>query len=213
MTEEIKVTIAQWEKYQLRKDIKSPWWCAIDNELWRADEFSTFSPEEKVVWYALLQIASKARRSDLTFKTLWVARCSGVQPKSVKNCVLKAKNLGWLYETRTEPVRNPSPTLHDMTRYKTLVQKPKTPLAPLAELESVYLKYPRKAGKKAGMRLLSKIPPEKIPLVEKAISNYRAEIDKMKTEEKFIKHFSSFMNCWEDYLNKEVKASVGIICG
>lgn len=67
-------------------------------------------------------------------------------------------------------------------------------------LESLYEEYPRKEGKRDGLKKLQKIvtSQEKYDSVLLAIKNYRAI--NISTETKFLKHFSSFVSNWEEYL-------------
>ena len=74
--------------------------------------------------------------------------------------------------------------------------------------EALYLKYPRKDGKEKGLATCkNKITTkDKYDALSKSIDNYCVLIKKDGTERKYIKHFSTFMNCWEDYLEmKETK--------
>jgi len=73
------------------------------------------------------------------------------------------------------------------------------------DLEKIYLSYPLKRGKSKGMKkALSVInSPDKLLNLEKAINNYAAECHKRNTESQYIKHFSTFMNEWEDWINLE----------
>jgi hypothetical protein len=67
--------------------------------------------------------------------------------------------------------------------------------------EALYQKYPRKVGKTKGMAICHKSikSQEDFTLLDRAIDAYRNEIAREKTEPKFVKHFSTFMNCWRDY--------------
>lgn len=74
------------------------------------------------------------------------------------------------------------------------------------DLESVYQKYPRKLGKAIGMKSISKQikTQEDFDAFAKAVENYaKACVD---LEEKYIKHFSTFVgsvksgNPWREYI-------------
>lgn len=73
------------------------------------------------------------------------------------------------------------------------------------DLEHIYAMYPRKEGKKSGIDRLKKIikTQEKYDQVLLAVKNY-AQISKGK-EKQYIKHFSSFVSNWEDYLKIEIE--------
>lgn len=71
------------------------------------------------------------------------------------------------------------------------------------DFDSIYAEYPRKIGKKTGYeRLRKKITTiEKFNLFCDAVRNYV----KMTAgqEEKYILHFSSFVNRWEDFIPED----------
>lgn len=128
--QEIEIKIAKWEKYQLRKDIKRPWWFAISNELWCSAEFSLFTAEEKLVWYALLAIASKQQSAQVKFDLTWLAQNSSIEKDSVLSAIEKAKDNKWLTVIRTESVQNPyairtshNITKQDITKQNKLITK------------------------------------------------------------------------------------------
>ena len=63
--------------------------------------------------------------------------------------------------------------------------------------------YPRKVGRTKGLAILGKkIKTEKqLRDFEQAVKNYAEDVRVMGTEPEFIKHFSTFANCWEDYVD------------
>lgn len=70
-----------------------------------------------------------------------------------------------------------------------------------ADLEAVYGLYPRKEGRKRGMALLRRAATSRARLgeVAQAVRNYAASV--AGKERDFIKHFDTFMGCWEDYVD------------
>ena len=78
-------------------------------------------------------------------------------------------------------------------------------------LDQIYKLYPRKRGKTAGMKTLKKlilmkdggVNREAADAVMLAIQNYKKDCEFKNGD--YIKHFSTFMNCWEDYLEDEFK--------
>ena len=120
----IEVKILKWDKYQLRKDIKNPWWFATHNDLWRSPEFSLFNCEEKVVWYALLAVASKEQKPQVKFELGYFAQNAGVDKDSVLTAIEKSKENKWLDVIRTESVQNlyEIRTLHNRTRQNKTLQ-------------------------------------------------------------------------------------------
>lgn len=69
--------------------------------------------------------------------------------------------------------------------------------------ESIYQLYPLKKGKQRGLQLCRKKirSVEDFKRLEQAVKNYARQVSGKDPE--FIKHFSTFMNCWEDYAGNE----------
>lgn len=71
------------------------------------------------------------------------------------------------------------------------------------DLEAAYQAYPRKLGKSEGMkRLTREIKTESdFQSLKLAIHNYKTHCETENLEAKFIKHFSSFVSAWRDWLD------------
>lgn len=74
------------------------------------------------------------------------------------------------------------------------------------DFESLYKLYPRKRGKTLGLEKCKRtIKTEKDYLdLKLAITNYARMVREEQTEPQYMKHFSSFMSCWRDYLDEEI---------
>lgn len=72
-------------------------------------------------------------------------------------------------------------------------------------LETIYTLYPRREGKKQGMqRLLKEIKTEEqLKQFHDAVVNYAELCRQEQRERQYIKHWSTFANCWEDYVDAE----------
>jgi hypothetical protein len=75
------------------------------------------------------------------------------------------------------------------------------------DFDRIYELYPRRIGKKTGIERLKKTITtiEKYELLESAVRHYASEMQ--NTEEKFIKHFSSWVSCWHDWIPEGVTTS------
>lgn len=78
------------------------------------------------------------------------------------------------------------------------------------DFDSLYQKYPRKLGKTAGLikaraQIKSQAEYDDLSL---AIEKYSEYITREKTEPQFIKHFSTFMTSWRDWLDTGVGAAL-----
>jgi len=69
------------------------------------------------------------------------------------------------------------------------------------DLEVLYKIYPKKEGKTKGLQKCKSIIKNESDYnsILNAIENYSKKCNDEETEKKFIKQFSTFMNCWEDY--------------
>jgi len=88
------------------------------------------------------------------------------------------------------------------------------------EFERIYSLYPRKMGKKRGKERFKRQikTPDDYKNFEKAVHNYI--ICTKNTEKQYMKHFSTFMLDWEDFIEVEEidvvldKAAIReVICG
>lgn len=75
------------------------------------------------------------------------------------------------------------------------------------EILEAYKNYPLKKGKTIGVKKLVRQiqSPEQLSELQIAIRNYAAECK--GKEPQYIKHFSTFANCWQDYVTVEKKKS------
>lgn len=78
------------------------------------------------------------------------------------------------------------------------------------DLERIYQAYPRKDGKAAGMRKAKTQirSQDRLCQLERAVENYTRKVELEATSPQYVKHFSTFMNCWEDYLDPSVAQPV-----
>ncbi len=70
----------------------------------------------------------------------------------------------------------------------------------------VYDAYPRKIGRTRGLARLAKVPARDLPLLERAVANYAQHCKAHGTEQKFIKHFSSWVTEWRDWIDPPDRA-------
>ena len=86
---------------------------------------------------------------------------------------------------------------------------PKTANVIKLNFESIYAMYPKKVGKTRGIKTCrSEIKTQaEFDQLSQAVSKYAELCVRDKTDPKFIKQFSTFMNCWRDYLDPEIGTS------
>lgn len=78
------------------------------------------------------------------------------------------------------------------------------------DFEYIYRLYPRKLGKKRGIQLcIERIKDQHdYDRLKSAVVRYSRSV--FGHDEKFIKHFSTFMNSWEDWAQPEPEAVVEV---
>ncbi len=93
-------------------------------------------------------------------------------------------------------------------------KKTKRAKVPQETLEAVYGLYPRKEGKKAGLKALERIlsqnrdPLSELRDIALAIKNYNAIIAREGRDLTKVKHFSTFINNWTDYKLENLEAQL-----
>jgi uncharacterized protein YdaU (DUF1376 family) len=81
------------------------------------------------------------------------------------------------------------------------------------DFDAVWAAYPRKLGRKKGLaRCKSQVTTRsKYDALVKAVGNYRAFVDGKPAE--YVKHFDTFMNCWEDWIDPPPPSTDGTSSG
>jgi hypothetical protein len=71
------------------------------------------------------------------------------------------------------------------------------------DFDLVYENYPRKMGKKKGIEKLRRSvkTQEEHTLLLTAVENYKNYVQAQRIEPQFMKHFDTFTNCWQDFIN------------
>jgi uncharacterized protein YdaU (DUF1376 family) len=114
----------------------------------------------------------------------------------------RINNEGWLNQTRTkgEPNTNISSSSSSSSSSSDSIEIGNNTLL---HFDKWWLKYPRKLGKKDALKVYEQILKTASPEdVEKALDNYIEDIRAKGTEEKYIKHPTTFLReeRWKDYL-------------
>lgn len=196
--------VVNWGKYNQRKDVTNPSWFRLNNNIFDGETFFNLTNEERLLFIYVLCQRSKSNK-DLFFINLNVAAALfGVKPINIESIINKLEENKMVTITRNgdvtpalreRDVRVLYTTEQNRTIHNTIAQ---------TEFERVYSLFPRKEGKKRGLEIMKRLvkgDPNKLPLIEKAIVNYAAQCKDNRTEERFIKHFSTFINVWEDFLD------------
>lgn len=221
MAREYIIKISNWKKYQNREVKTRSIWLRLQNDFIESPNFSTFSSDERIVWLHILCCASRlntdALQVPLQCNHQVLYRSTGIDEKTFHRAIEKLKKLR-IVEIRTTRGRyaddasvNADDTLHNETETRRdgdeTVRDKTSASAPKFDFEILYQKYPLKLGKSKGIeRCEREIKTEEdYRNLSVAIDRYRSHIKAQGIEEKFIKHFSTFMSTWRDWLSVQLK--------
>ncbi len=189
-----------WEKFNPRKDYKKPWWFALSNRLLEDPDFFDFTAEELKAWLYILSRASQENSSEIIIRTSHADRVCKIKPKAMSRSIDKLVRLGVIstsVQIRSDSVRDLYSTEQNNT------EQNKTNNIAHFDFESLYQKYPKKIGKAKGVaKCRAEITTqEDFDLLATAIERYRSHCKAKGIEEQFIKHFSTFMGSWREWLD------------
>lgn len=78
------------------------------------------------------------------------------------------------------------------------------------DLELIYKSYPLKKGKHKGFEKAKReiVSAKELDDLRFAVNAYKADVERNKTKPEYIKHFSTFMSEWRDWLDPETGSSI-----
>jgi hypothetical protein len=179
-------------------------WDELDDSEFRAMIF---------LWSFISQKAHKTGQTELVFKTL--TRMSGIKEAVLNRTVQKLAELNVIsVRTVQAPCNHGEETAlrndTNVTNETNIYSSP--PASVSLNFEALYKKYPRKEGKSKGLAVCKK----RIKTIQQyddltsAIDRYAEHVRTQGTETCYVKHFSTFMNAWEDWLDPETGTGTGV---
>lgn len=206
----LQITFNNWEKFQPRKDIKSPTWVAVKNDFTINQDFFRFTNDEKLCFIYLLCEASKTNKNGMVIINFdYHSELFKISVDVIKQTIEKLEQNGICTQsvrTRTQSVR----TRYVKDRQTDRQTDTHAAIAADLDFEMLYRAYPRKIGKAKAFGVLKKTIKTKddYDALALAITNYCALVKKENVEPRFIKHFSSFVGSlnnqvWRDYISIE----------
>jgi hypothetical protein len=210
----IKFKKEYWNKFIRRQGgIKHAQWFAFDNSFFFDPSFYDFTPDELLTAIYLMCEASRSNKNGELFisKEHHKIHCrvqSREQSRVLSRTVSKLQQrqvieqprdrgaFARIEENRIE--ENRIDILPDSTNPEIKF-----------DFEILYKKYPRKEGKTRGIAICKTQvkTQEDYDLLSKAIDVYISHCIVNKTEPRFVKHFSSFMTTWRDWLSLDIGPS------
>lgn len=218
----IDITVINWEKYNKQSErYRHPSWFLIKNDVIASQSLLGLSTEQKWLWIIILSECSRKNSGNIRLRIKWLINTSSLSVDSVKEAIeILTENGAIIINAITDCQLTDSKLSIDNTTYKQtnkhnaqkLIAAPKGTPSPNGELDKfdfdrIYQQYPRKLGKKQGMLVCRRqiTTQAKYDALQTALNNYKAEIERLGTKPEYIKHFSTFMNNWEDYLVRAVE--------
>lgn len=217
-----KIRIIDWDKYQAPwKEGRAREYFSIHTKLFLDPEFFKLTSLAQIMWIRLLSTAAMLGTS--TFDAdLRLLRCTPHATLMLLRCSIFALNdIGYL-EILDTPINkrkeNKTSGGDESVQIDQNNSIPKDSAQPPSkkgsnphsadfdaaqEFEAIYKRYPRKLGKARGIkRCRSVIRSEKtLADLKKAVDNFATHHENAQTEERFIPHFSTWMNeTWRDWV-------------
>lgn len=210
-----QITITNWSKHNPRKDVKRPSWFAFDNRMVEDADFFDFNHAEFKAWIYILSRASQKQSGEIVCDARHADQVCNIKISDFSSAIQKLKllnmiTLGSAHVTRTSRarhvhVRDPyaTNTHTDITDITHTTEKPSDVRTSLGIIYSNF--YPRKEGKELGIRKALKEIKTEADLLsfETAVIRYKDHCAKNRTEAQYIKHFSSFVSSWREWLDPE----------
>lgn len=195
------IEVVNWDKYNPRTDSKKPTWFRLDNDVALGDGFHGLTCEQKWVWIVVLSLASKKNGSKFTWNSAYVEAVAGIKPKVQEQALEIFEKFVRLRVSRDVTLRD-SPATNET--YETNNNAQPVAKAPGDfDLQALYFKYPRRVGKGRGLKIAAREikTREDFDALDSAIARYSSYVAAQNIEPKFVKHFSTFMGEWKDWLD------------
>lgn len=210
----IKIKIQNWSKFNPRADRANYTWFRFQNDFFHDEKIFSFNHEQIAVYLFLLCSASKKNSDQFEISLSYASAILKLKTKDILNYINDFKLLGMIaafgrHDDGIHPAQLPATYIHNETNItdeRTILPDLPTGQSRLVfDFDSLYKKYPRKEGKQRGIKICnSQIKTQDdFSQLSQAIDRYAEHIKKQATEAKFIKHFSTFMGEWRDWLDPD----------
>ncbi len=203
------ITIINWERYNPRTDTKRPSWFRCENNLLTWAERIGLDNDGILVWIYLKCTASQFNKPSWEYRPAMIAKYANVSIIKVEQAIRtleRAESVRVIAddpgESRTDAVQNLHAT--ELTE-RTEDFERKRIKHPKLDFEALYKAYPRKLGKAKGIAKLEKTikTQEQYDQVRKALEKYSRHVITSGTEEKYVQHFSTWVNNWSDWADAD----------
>lgn len=231
----VKLKVLDWEtdNPQAKIEGKFLYWFRFNSNFLENHKLSGLKSEDKFVYVGLLCLAAQQGNSIVSLSLKSLSQKLEIKPNKIIdiiNILIIRELIILIYNENSKSQKNTDRT----DRYSTdIYLRPKScqevcsessqtektdgnPSAPseteiLLIFEQVYSLYPRKEGRSRGLRVFRREvrSQESLNALCQAIENYNLNIKRQKIEKQFIKHFSTFMNEWKDWIDFKPPSETG----
>ena len=103
----MKITVCNWDNFQLRKDVKVSSWFRFEHNFFTDHKFFTLDNDEKIIWINILCTASMESKSEIFYNLELASRLTNVKVHKIENTLEKLKQFQCIdYQTRTRTVHD-----------------------------------------------------------------------------------------------------------
>jgi len=208
--------INNWNKFNPRADRSNYTWFRFENKFF----LNTFSwgPNKQRMFIYICCYASQENKESIDLNVDLAASLLVLKKSEILECINFLLNEGVISDldnSRHYAVITPSNGTatnerNERNERTNDIAGTEVPDRVSWDLESLYRKYPRKEGKAKGMKICqTQIKTAKdFHDLASAIEKYCGHVALSATESRFIKHFSTFMASWRDWLDPETGTSL-----
>lgn len=211
----IEITVLNWERYNPRKDGKHYSWFRLNNNVFSDEKLFDLTLTDKALWVFILCLASVKNCPTFVLDCAYAASQMSTRASRVSNSVRALCKSGVISSTftfrNTEVGALHNITTHNKTKHNTIAHSDECASVPkvLFDLEVIYTNYPRKLGKTRGLAKLKTAIKTQADYddLTLAVANYSKAIQ--GTETRFVKHFSTWVTEWRDWVKPEAGSAPG----
>ncbi len=200
----MQITITDWQKFNPRSDRANYSWFRFENKFY-IKTFSWGAEVQRIFTY-LCCCASQENKPTFEFDIELASVLLKRKPTQIAFDIKHLEKIGMITADKSRHEAVKEPALLPATYERTNVTNEHTHNAvkepAVFDFDIVYGKYPRKIGRKKGIETCrSQIKTQSdFDSLLLAIQRYSDHCRLERVEPKFIKHFSTFMNSWTDWV-------------
>jgi hypothetical protein len=183
-------------------DSKRPQWFRVEKSLALGPGFHGLSCEAKWLWIIILSLVCEQNGQAIRWNSNYIQAITSIKPKDQDAAIEIFEKFVRLRVSRTKSCDTRTNS-HATRRDETNETNNSCSSSIRFEFDLIYQKYPRKLGKQKGMSLCKAQIKTQDDFVDlsTAVDNYCKYLQANKTEDKYVKHFSTFMASWRDWLD------------